>query len=206
MAVKNFRGISTTFSSTSYPVSNTYIYAYPGIINNTFSLEMNSSVKILKNNSDSSYILVFGSKSSTSPISGVSYGYYLTSIPSNFIWSDYFTTPEPNLSDYSDGVFIWFPASKDGGILTFDSCEAHYEDASVYSISYLQSNFTYVNANSLTSMVNNCSFTYDDSSSGSSSFNDSNIVSAILMIPATLLVLAFFTCIYRIFINRRTRG
>lgn len=34
----------------------------------------------------------------------------------------------------------------------------------------------------------------------------SDIVGAILTIPATLIILAFFSCIYKIFINRRTRG
>ena len=34
----------------------------------------------------------------------------------------------------------------------------------------------------------------------------SNIVSAILLIPATLIVISFFALIYRIFINRRLRS
>lgn len=33
-----------------------------------------------------------------------------------------------------------------------------------------------------------------------------DIVNAILLIPATLIVLAFFSCLYKIFINRRLRG
>lgn len=33
-----------------------------------------------------------------------------------------------------------------------------------------------------------------------------DVTYAILSIPATLIVIAFFACIYRIFINRRTRG
>lgn len=40
----------------------------------------------------------------------------------------------------------------------------------------------------------------------SSSGDYSDIVVAILTIPATIIVLAFFACIYRIFVNRRTRG
>lgn len=33
----------------------------------------------------------------------------------------------------------------------------------------------------------------------------SDIVNAILLIPATLISICFFVCIYRIFINRRLR-
>lgn len=43
---------------------------------------------------------------------------------------------------------------------------------------------------------------------GNDSYSDyyRDIVGAILTIPATLIILSFFSAIYRIFINRRTRG
>lgn len=40
----------------------------------------------------------------------------------------------------------------------------------------------------------------------STSSDYSDIVTAILYIPATLVVLSFFYCIFKMFINRRTRG
>lgn len=38
------------------------------------------------------------------------------------------------------------------------------------------------------------------------SYDDTNLVNAVLMIPSVLLVVCFFSAIYKIFINRRLRG
>lgn len=50
-------------------------------------------------------------------------------------------------------------------------------------------------------------FSYDESSnSGSGSYDDTNLISAILMIPATIICLACMACIFKMFINKRVRG
>lgn len=49
-------------------------------------------------------------------------------------------------------------------------------------------------------------YTVPDSGGSSGSSDYSDIVNAILVCPATLIVISFFICIYKIFINRRLRG
>lgn len=44
------------------------------------------------------------------------------------------------------------------------------------------------------------------SSGGGASFDDTNLISAILMIPATLICLSCMYCIFKMFINKRVRG
>lgn len=52
----------------------------------------------------------------------------------------------------------------------------------------------------------NSEITLQETSDSSYSASLTDLTYAVLSIPATLIVLAFFACIYRIFINRRTRG
>lgn len=49
-------------------------------------------------------------------------------------------------------------------------------------------------------------YEYEESSSGGGSTDISPLIPAILMIPATIIVVCFFSVIYKMFINRRIRG
>lgn len=72
------------------------------------------------------------------------------------------------------------------------------------TVSTFGNNNTFI---SNTGVINEFSYSVDSGSGDSgSSFDDSNLVSAILMIPATIICLACMAVIFKMFINRRVRG
>lgn len=100
-----------------------------------------------------------------------------------------------NSYGYKAGVDTRHPiirSSADSDVSSFCSSVVSTSSTESYSLIYSTFDFEYDNSGS--------------GGSGGGSTDISPLVPAILMIPATMIILGMFTIIYRMFINRRIRG
>lgn len=119
--------------------------------------------------------------------------------------------------DSSVGYYLYFPVTPINGI-SASSTSYSYSSVivdsknpiirtSVDNISSFCSTIPSSSNNTVSSHKAYISYSIDISDdSGSSSDNYNDLISAILMIPATIICLACMSVIYKMFINRRTRG
>lgn len=187
-----------------YSPTSRFFECSPYVANNKLTNLASSGCRVWQDLTDSSYIVTFNSATTGSGISS-GYSYFANQI--TFNWSDYFYSDEPDWSSGSN-FFLYFPATFDSSlrILEVDVCNLQHKVFNSSDIS--TSNYSNLAGSSIVEIHTFCSLDISDSDSsgGSINFDDSNIVSSILFIPATLIVLSFFAVIYKIFINRRTRG
>ena len=211
MATKTFK----VPSFTSYVPNNAFAtYLFPSSSSNNIPSYTGLTLYAVSNSSGKYFLTNYAQQGSCYRSNGfMSY--------TNFKWmvdNDYFDNI--NISDYSssDQFILYFPMDyyySDNytfrGIVDVRNPIVYKISDSITTSLYCE-NGAY-NFHSAGYFESKITFTYEESTGGGESsgggstvVDSSSISNAILMIPATLIVISLFSIIYRMFINRRTRG
>lgn len=137
----------------------------------------------------------------------------------NISSSGQYTAFKENMSDYFDNLPESYYDLPFNSFIAFPLNEVNNNGVWEYQVDVRNPVFLNYNQNLCTSLrddwnlvpVINYTVEIEDSGSGGGisgdiNLNSEDIVNAILVIPATLIVISFFLIIYRMFINRRVRG
>lgn len=151
---------------------------------------------IIQDSSSNYYLMPLASSNSVcSNITSVS-------VPSGSTWYD-------SDIDFSSGNSFYYELTSLDNVSSPTRFSTNFRRPTIANTSDMSSLCSIVrtygsfNANRL--IIN--TYEYEEPSSGSGgSYDDTNLISAVLMIPATLICLACMAVIFKMFINRRVRG